>query len=54
MKLVVVPFTKRDLEPGYVVAPTSMILFYILGRVTNHAYRLVRRTGFHDRAPIAA
>lgn len=52
MKLMVVPFTKRNRKPGYVFAATGMVLLEILGRPTNHAHWVLRSAIFHDRPPI--
>lgn len=52
MELVMVAVTKRDFEPRNVLAATGMVLLDILGHTTNHAHRVLRRAGFHDRAPI--
>ncbi len=53
MKLVVVPFTKRNLEPRYVLSATGMVLFDVLASATNKAQTIEPGLGFHDRAPIA-
>jgi hypothetical protein len=52
MKLIVVPFTKRDPKPRNVFATTGVVLLDILGFATNHANRVLRCEVFHDRPPI--
>jgi hypothetical protein len=38
MKLVVVPLTKRELEPWDVLSATSMVLFDVFASATNKAH----------------
>ncbi len=40
MKLVVVPLTKRNLEPRYVISATSMVLFDVFASATNKTHTL--------------
>jgi hypothetical protein len=46
------PFAERDREPRDVFEATSMILFDILRRATNHAHGVVSRVRYHDPPPI--